>query len=98
MQRQLILRVGTEIISSNKRRARVLVSRTSGQGHGTLPLGHRRNRPVGFSGGDRLAMLKIGQLRRKSRREGRPRLAARLVRDKIGMTFEQVLAVEAAQH
>jgi hypothetical protein len=59
---------------------------------------HRRSRPVGFSGGDRLALLKIGQLRRKCRREGRPRLAARLVRDKIGMTFEQVLAVEAAQH
>ena len=59
---------------------------------------NRRSRPVGFSGGDRLALLKIGQLRRKCRREGRPRLAARLVRDKIGMTFEQVLAVEAAQH
>ena len=65
---------------------------------GALPPSHRRTRPVGFSGGDRLALLKIGQLRRKCRREGRPRLAARLVRDKIGMTFEQVLAVEAAQH
>ena len=44
--RQLILRVGTGIISSNKRRARVLVSRTSGQGHGALALGHRCTRPV----------------------------------------------------
>jgi hypothetical protein len=42
----------------------------------------------GPSGGNRLSLLEIGQLRRECRLEGRPHLAARLIGYKIGMPFE----------
>src|SRR5271167_5220455 len=51
-----------------------------------------------LSGGNCFALFEIRQLRGECCREGRPRLAARLVGNNVGMMFEQVLAVEAAQH
>src|ERR1700730_13261070 len=56
-------------------------------GHESVDIGHRRSPQVwAFSGRNRLTLLKIGKLRRECCFEGLPRLTARLVGDKSGIT------------